>query len=136
MKKREREGMGRSRKEIKSWRAPQGCGRRTESESHLKPASAKAAQSPPFQGGKSPSWPLTAGQDVGLRVRTRAGSGKSMSTFEVNLELGPVLQGLQGMVTAEALGRTTVVIAKVLRAIGNGEAAKSGEAGPCVSKQW
>lgn len=58
-----------------------------------------------------------------------------MSTFEVNHELGTVLQGLQGMVTVEALG-TTVVIAKVLRAIGNGEAAKSGEAGPCVSKQW
>lgn len=29
-----------------------------------------------------------------------------------------------------------MVIAKGLGAIGNGEAAKSGEAGPCVSKQW
>ena len=62
---RERGWVGRSRKEIKvGGRAPR-CGRRTESESHLKPASAKAAQSQPSQGGRSPSWPLTAGQEVG-----------------------------------------------------------------------
>lgn len=43
--------MGRSRKEIRVGGRPKGVAERTESESHLKPASAKAAQSQPWEAG-------------------------------------------------------------------------------------
>lgn len=42
-------------KRSKAGGRPKGVAEELKSESHLKPASAKAAQSPPFQGGRSPS---------------------------------------------------------------------------------